>query len=116
MTINEVLHEADPALVKRFLEYHAEHPEVWRLFKQYANTAYRSGRKHYSAWAIMNRVRWDHDMKKTEEFKISNDYIALYSRTLMHYHPKYKGFFRTRPMRGGTHGCPEPVTPALYEG
>ena len=90
---------ADPALVDRFFKYHRGSPKVWDLFKDYAEEAYRSGRNNFSAWAIINRVRWDHEIEKREEFKISNDYIALYSRMLVAGRPKFRGFFRLRPLK-----------------
>ncbi len=94
-----VLREADKDLVARFTKYHERHPEVWDSFKRYASEMRATGRKRYSAWAIINRIRWDHDMAKTEEFKISNDYIALYSRVAIHLEPSLDGFFVTRPMK-----------------
>lgn len=97
--LGAVLSEADQALVKRFTKYHAEHPEVWANFKKYAAEMQATGRKRYSAWAIINRIRWDHDLLKTEEFKISNDYIALYARVAIHIEPSLAGFFATRPMK-----------------
>ena len=35
----------------------------------------------------------------TDEYKISNDFIALYARLFMFEYQDYKGFFRTRPMK-----------------
>ena len=90
---------ADPELVDRFFKYHNASPKVWNLFKDYAEEAYKSGRKHFSGWAIINRVRWDHEIEKTEEFKISNGYIALYCRMLVSVRPKFAGFFRLRPLK-----------------
>ena len=34
------------------------------------------------------------------DFKISNDYIAFYSRLFMKWNPRHKGFFKTKPMKG----------------
>jgi hypothetical protein len=34
-----------------------------------------------------------------DDYKISNDYIALYARLFMHHYPQYDGFFRTKPMK-----------------
>jgi len=34
-----------------------------------------------------------------DDYKISNDYIALYARLFMHENPQYKGFFKTKPMK-----------------
>jgi hypothetical protein len=99
LILTEVLREADPKLVNRFSKYHNEHPEVWDNFKKYAAEMRATGRRRYSAWAIINRIRWDHDMAKTEEFKISNDYIALYARIAIHLEPELATFFVTRPMK-----------------
>lgn len=101
LDLGSVLNEADPALVKRFEKYHQQHPEVWDKFKAYAQEMRATGRKRYSAWAIINRIRWDHDISYAEEFKISNDYIALYARVMIHLDPAFAEFFRTRPMKGG---------------
>lgn len=94
-----VLSEADPELIARFTRYHNQHPEVWDSFKRYAAEMRATGRKRYSAWAIINRIRWDHDILKTEEFKISNDYIALYARVAIYLAPSMASFFVTRPMK-----------------
>jgi len=95
-----ILRECNPKIYKRFIAYHLKHPEVWELFKQYSEEMFNASKKRYSGWAIMNRIRWDHDIKKTEQFKISNCYIALYSRLLMAAFPKFVGFFRLRPLKG----------------
>jgi len=34
-----------------------------------------------------------------DDYKISNDLIALYARLFMHHYPQYDGFFRTKPMK-----------------
>ena len=95
-----ILYEADRKDIDQFVVYHKDHPEVWNLFKQYAEQMYTAGRKKYSAWAIISRIRWDHDIEKTEEFKISNGYIALYARMLEAVVPKFKFFFQLRPLGG----------------
>ena len=84
--IKAVLHEADPKLVERFRKYHSENPVVWTRFKHYTDLVYKTGKRKFSAWAVMNRVRWEQDMEKplNQEFAISNDFIALYARVMMH--------------------------------
>ena len=69
--------------------YHRNHPEVWELF---------SGRKHYSANAIFERIRWEKDLGNASEaaFKLNNNYRAFYARRFMASYPQHEGFFRTR--------------------
>lgn len=103
ISVREVIPDADPRLVERFVSYHRRHPQVWKLFIRYARQMRDGGnRKRYSAWAIINRIRWDHDMEKTEVFKIANQYIAVYARLAMHVYPEFEGFFDLRPMKSHT--------------
>jgi hypothetical protein len=50
---------------------------------------------------IANRIRWETSIEtfSVEEYKISNDYIALYARMFMSDHPEYNGFFRIKEMK-----------------
>lgn len=99
MILSSVLFGANPKEIEKFEAYHRRHPEVWGLFKKYANEMRDTGRKRYSAWAIVSRIRWDHDIQKTEEFKISNGYIAFYARVLIEACPKFRGWFQLRPLK-----------------
>lgn len=80
--------------------YHRAHPEVWVLFCQYAWQAIRSGRAHYSAKAIFERIRWHVEIDgagdPAVEFRLNNNFPALYARRFMRLHPEAAGFFRTR--------------------
>ena len=105
MKTADILHEAPADLRRRFLKYHAAHPKVWGLFKVYTAQAYDSGKRKFSSWAVINRVRWDHEIVSTEgqvwkgDFKVPNEFIALYARMVMALLPKYEGFFTTRSMK-----------------
>jgi hypothetical protein len=91
----------DPALLAKFKQYHLANPYVYELFKNYASKMKASGRSRYSAWAIINLIRWHHDIKTTaKDFKISNDFIALYARVLIYREPEFDGFFQLKPMKG----------------
>jgi len=95
-----VLFEADPLLVVRFWEYHRAHPEVFEAFCARAREMRDAGRKRYSAWGIVQRIRWEHDIQQgTESFKINNDFIGLFSRLLVHVDPSFEGFFQHRAMK-----------------
>jgi len=81
-------------------EWHKENPHVYELFERFSLQAIGSGRKNFSHWLIMNRIRWETAITTTgDEFKIRNDFIAYYARLFMALHPEYDGFFRIREMK-----------------
>jgi len=85
---------------KSWWEWHRKNPEVYDKFKEYTFDAIASGRKHYSHWAIINRIRWNTEIEtKGGEFKISNDYIGFYARLFHARHPDYDGFFKLKPLK-----------------
>jgi hypothetical protein len=90
----------DPKLVRRFWEYHQANRHVFQEFRQRAAEMKAVGRTKYSGWIIINRIRWDHDLRASgDPFKINNDYIALYARLLIHEDPSFNGFFELRKMK-----------------
>jgi len=84
--------------------YHRNNPEVWELFKSFTLELIYSGRKHYSANAIFERIRWEKDLGNGSEaaFKLNNNYRAFYARRFMASYPQYEGFFRTRAQPSST--------------
>jgi len=111
--MDEYFKGIDPVLLARFKRYYRKHPKVYEKFKQYASEMLGKGRSKYSAWTIINLIRWHHDLESDEEFKISNDYIALYARLLMYHDQKFKGFFNIKRMKTSdrkfTHEAPREV-------
>ena len=92
--------DASPKLVKKFLEYHEKNPGVFKLFVRFANEAKASGRPRFSHWMIINRIRWYSSIETTgDQYKISNDYNALYPRLLLAYHPEFEDFFELKQMK-----------------
>lgn len=89
-----------PTLTERFNQYHRDNPQVYELFKKFTFMAIRRGHKRLSAWMIANRIRWETSIEtySVEEYKISNDYIALYARKFMQDYPSYDGFFKIKQM------------------
>ena len=87
-------------LETRFAEFDQANPLVYRLFKAYARKIQNTGRNKYSAWTIVNVIRWEEDLRTVgDDFKINNDYIALYARKLVEECPDFDGFFMLREMR-----------------
>ena len=99
--------------------YHEKHPEVWDLFVRFSFEMINRGYKNYSAKAIFERIRWEKDAggDGVNQFKLNNNYRALYARRFMKMYPEYEGFFRTREQPSSTKPpthLPE-LTPAAYE-
>lgn len=88
-------------LTDKFNQYHRDNPQVYELFKRFTFMAIKRGHNRLSAWMIANRIRWETSIEtfSVDEYKISNDYIALYARMFMHDHPQYDGFFKTKEMK-----------------
>lgn len=100
MSNETIFDNIDLGLLKKFETYHRNNPSVFETFKALAFQMQRTGRKRYSAWAIINKIRWDYDLKTHgDEFKISNDYIALYARLLIYRHPEFEPFFELKRMK-----------------
>ena len=88
------------ALKMKWWAWHRQNPQVYVLFERFTFEAIRRGHKRLSAWLIVNRIRWETTVvTRGDDFKISNDFIAFYSRLFMHNHPEYEGFFVTKEMK-----------------
>jgi hypothetical protein len=100
INLRKILPDADPGLVARFYAYHEANPDVFIQFWNLAEEIKLAGREKYSAWTIIQRIRWGHDVQaQNEPFKINNDFIALYARFLIHVAPQFEGFFDLRSMK-----------------
>jgi hypothetical protein len=87
---------------QRWLDWHGANPHVYDLFKRFTFEAIDRGHRKLSAWLIVNRIRWETTVETNGgDFKISNNFIAYYARLFMDEHPEYRGFFRTKPLKGG---------------
>lgn len=85
-----------------FNQFHQDNPHVWSLFKRYALQACHSGRKHYGAQTIIERIRYHNDIETVENgrnvaLKLSNNHVAFYARMFHRHFPEHDGFFRVRP-------------------
>ncbi len=85
---------------EKWWKWHKANPQVYSKFCEYTYDAINSGRKHYSHWAIINRIRWNREIEtKGDEFKISNDYICFYARLFHAKNPEHKDFFKLKPLK-----------------
>lgn len=84
-------------LEERFAAWLELNLHIWKLFERFTFEAIRAGHAHYSADAIVHRIRWHTSVEtQGDEFKVNNDYVAGLARLWAEAHPKHAAFFRTR--------------------
>jgi hypothetical protein len=88
----------------RFRKFNEENPQVYEMIVQFTLEMWRAGRRRYSIRVVVERVRWETDIKTTDaSFKINNNFFPLYSRKVMRDYPELKegdGFFELRALKG----------------
>jgi hypothetical protein len=90
----------DRDLLAKFKAFHLANGFVYEKFKEYARKIKSKGHKKYSAWTIINVIRWEEDLKtRGDVFQINNDFIALYARLLIYHFPEFEKFFELRSMK-----------------
>lgn len=71
--------------------------DVVHLFEKLALQLWEQGREHYSARAILHRIRWHFDVDMGDrDFKCNNNWTPALARWFMAKHPECGDFFRTR--------------------
>ena len=82
-----------------FDKYDLENPQIYEKFVEFTLQAVKVMDK-YSAWTVINRIRWHTDIETTSRpFKLSNNHRAYYARYFHEKYPEYDGFFRTKQLR-----------------
>ncbi|MAE54593.1 MAG: hypothetical protein CMK23_01220 [Porticoccaceae bacterium] len=85
--------------------FHFENMHIWEEFEKQTFELIKSGVTKSSPWLVINKMRWDHAIKTSgDDFKISNDFIAYYSRLFLARHPKHINFFTIKPLKGEYNG------------
>ena len=77
--------------------------EIANKFIRLAYGLHKKGFKHYSHWAIANRLRWHYDMVHGPDasgYKINNNAIRWVAKLAEHREPKLRGFFEFRKAGG----------------
>jgi hypothetical protein len=98
-TISQLREQLDKRKNEWWL-WHQANPLIWEKFEEYTREAIMAGKKSYSHWAIVNRIRWHCEVEtKGGTFKISNNHIAFYARLFHAYHPNHAGFFNVKPFK-----------------
>jgi hypothetical protein len=91
-------------ILDAFETFHRNNPVVWTLFKRFSLAANASGRDHYSAKAVFERLRWHIEIETNGgDVKLNNNFTAYYARLFHLAHPNLDGFFRNRTLISDTH-------------
>lgn len=76
-------------------------PDVTALFEDLTLKIIAMGLHHYSARAVLHRIRWhEHIERGNRAFKCNNNWTPALSRWFMAKHPRHEGFFETRASPG----------------
>ena len=104
-------------ILERFRAFHRANPHVWRLFQDYTRNA-RRVLCHYSADAILHRVRWNLEVetRSGDGLKINNDFAAYYARMYLATHPDAEGFFELRKRKSTERPAAETDLPFIHAG
>lgn len=87
----------EPRIREQFFIFHDANPHIFKLFEKYAAELKQTGRRHYGANIIIERIRWHQAVSTTDqEFKINNNHAPMYARLLILVDPSYRAFFRLR--------------------
>lgn len=87
-------------LTEQFNDWLELNPEFYPLFEKFTMELVASGVTKSSAWLVCNRIRWE-SMIKTygNDYKISNDFIALLARKFLAENPQHPKFFTVKEMK-----------------
>ena len=79
-------------LNERFDAYHADNPDIWKMFETFANQLVAAGVTTLSAKLIFERMRWETAIRGNDGFKLNNNYTAYYARMYEQAHPESPKF------------------------
>lgn len=93
--------EDDESIDAQFARFDAAHPEVYELFQRFSGELLGRGRAHYSADAILHRIRWHYAVNVDHDggFKINNNFSSRYARKLAADDQRFAEFFEFRVLR-----------------
>lgn len=87
----------EPRIVEDFRRFHDANPHVYRLFERFACEAHDRGATKVGAKAIWERMRWSVFVETNDpdrQFKLPNNYHALYARMFAARNPEKAFMFR----------------------
>lgn len=94
-----------PEQERKFAEFDAANPAVWRLFVRFTFELIGRGFEHHGARDVLHRIRWETAVAEdtygegdgvTKGHKINNIWSPWYARKFHRTYPQFDGFFRLR--------------------
>lgn len=71
--------------------------EICALFEQLAMQVRARGIEHFSADALLHRIRWEFHVERGQgDYKVNNNFSAPLARWLIKKRPEFSGFFALR--------------------
>ena len=86
-------------LDKRFESYHRRNPHIYEQLKIMSLRLKNVGVEKYGMKALFEILRFNALLTVDHNFRLSNNFTALYARLLMEQEPELEGFFRIRARR-----------------
>ncbi len=94
----------------KFREYHEANPHVYAGLKDLALRLKKRGRNHYGIAALFEVLRYERALVTVgDEFKLNNNYRALYAREIMENEKELGGFFATRARTSARMSAIQPI-------
>jgi len=80
-----------------FRVFHAENPHVYAELRAGALRLHHAGWKHFGIARLYEGLRYQRALETTaKDWKLDNNFRALYARLLMEQEPELEGFFELR--------------------
>lgn len=91
----------NPSIQAQFECWRRENPETWDLVRRYAYEALHAGRQRFGIAAIVERVRWHHEIeaRNHEPFKLNNNYRSRMVRRLIQEDSRFEDLFEVRELK-----------------
>lgn len=90
----------DASIQERFEAFHQANPHVYEALRRMALDMRLRGMQRYGIAGLFEVLRYRYAMQSNgDEYKLNNDYRALYARLLMEREPALRDFFELRCRR-----------------
>jgi hypothetical protein len=90
--------------LEQFSFFHVRNPHVFEALERMAGEMASRGRKRIGVKMLVEVLRYEYYLETSDpnsEFKVSNNYTALYARLLIDTHPEWAELIETRERHHG---------------
>jgi hypothetical protein len=98
-----------PAAADLFRQYHSQRPQIWKAFEATALHLLSTRGGDFGAKEVFENLRRGNDELPTiGEFKLDNNFTAMYARVFVLFHPEYKARIKLKKAAGYAEETNEP--------